>query len=279
MSTTKALQQQADKIFRHTRQGSIATRRRYAEAVSRFVKFAGEQFKMQNLKNVENKHLESYVRDMQERQISIATIKTDLSAIRYFTDQLNTRKPLEDARKFNARMEIGKRNFRNHEKLWKPVDMRMLQTAPERERDVLRLMYELGARTHEVHRIDVAAARQATKTNEITLKGKNGLVRQVPVSDRAFEILLRNLDICSPGQKLFVEENEKTHEAIARIQDYIYQNRVNPISGHGLRHMRAQIWYRELREKGLSEHEAKLQVSWWLGHSRVDVVEIYLSSK
>ncbi|MGG7179460.1 hypothetical protein ACQPU1_17995 [Clostridium paraputrificum] len=51
------LSNQIDKVFRHTRQGSIKTRHRYEDGMNHFAKFLAETFKKQNLNKIENKHL------------------------------------------------------------------------------------------------------------------------------------------------------------------------------------------------------------------------------
>lgn len=60
------LNEQIEKVFRHTRQGSIKTRERYEDALNHFAKFLAEGFKKQNLNKIEPKHLEAYVEQMQE---------------------------------------------------------------------------------------------------------------------------------------------------------------------------------------------------------------------
>ncbi|MDU1315380.1 MAG: hypothetical protein E6940_15250 [Clostridium septicum] len=55
------LSSQIDKVFRHTRQGSIKTRYRYQDGMNHFAKFLAEIFKKQNLNKIEDKYLQSYV--------------------------------------------------------------------------------------------------------------------------------------------------------------------------------------------------------------------------
>lgn len=77
---------QIEKVFRHTRQGSIKTRYRYQDSVKYFAKFLAENFRKQNMNKIKAKHLQIYVEQMQEWDYSKSYVATNLSAIRYFND-------------------------------------------------------------------------------------------------------------------------------------------------------------------------------------------------
>ncbi|MCL6442275.1 MAG: tyrosine-type recombinase/integrase [Alicyclobacillus sp.] len=280
MGTEKALLQQVDSIFRHSRQGSIKTRERYRETGHRLAKFLGEQFRMKNLKNLQDKHVEAYVRSLQEAGRSVAHIKTELSAIRWLADQIGVKRPLEDARAFNERMGIGKRSFRGHDRTWSEDELALIAHAPDRIRRVLTLARELGLRIHEIHRLDVASAREALRQGELRVKGKGGLVRSVPLRGMAGDVLREALSETRAGQKLFVPDEMLTHEAIRQVQDYVRAHRPegSRVTTHGLRHAYARDRYLEFRSEGLSDIEAKRRVSELLGHHRAEVTDIYLGS-
>src|SRR5690606_19508821 len=86
--------------------------------------------------------------------------------------------------------------------------------------------------------------------------------------------------------KVFVKENEKTHEVIKQVQNFIhnYRNQVQEdlkngranITFHGLRHTYAQERYKELRESGKGDYNAKLTVARELGHFRIEITNTYL---
>ena len=280
-STYKSLSDQAKAVFRGSRENSYKTRERYEETANRFAKFIGDRYHLNNWRNLQNKHLEDYVRHLQEQGRGSSHIKTELSAIRYMARHIGTRRPLMDAKKHNERMEIGNRTFRGGNKLWKESDMRMLNQAPDRIRGVLILARDAGLRIHEAHKIDAANARAAIKSGKLHVVGKGGRERDVPVRGQVKEVLERALSIAEPGQKLFVEQGVLTHVAIKEVQDWIYNHRdeSSHVSAHGLRHHFAQNTYKELRALGVPVLEAKLQVSALLGHSRAEVTDIYLSSK
>ncbi|MNW49026.1 hypothetical protein D3C74_264260 [compost metagenome] len=56
---------QVEKIFKHTRQGSYATRDRYKDSCLMFVRFCASSFKMQNVRNLSDKHIVAFVQSRQ----------------------------------------------------------------------------------------------------------------------------------------------------------------------------------------------------------------------
>ena len=87
-----ALIAQLDKLARHNRQESYKTRQRYYEAMQRFCRFLAEEYRLQKLTNISGKHLTAYVCYLQERGRAASTVKTELSAIRFWHDQLSSPK-------------------------------------------------------------------------------------------------------------------------------------------------------------------------------------------
>ncbi len=95
------LEKQIDKTFKHCRQGSIKTRERYKDGVKHLGKFLAESYNKQNMNNIENKHLEAYVEQMQDAGYSASYITTNLSAIRFFVDQV------KDSKYIKSNKELG----------------------------------------------------------------------------------------------------------------------------------------------------------------------------
>ena len=135
-------------------------------------------------------------------------------------------------------------------------------------------------------RIDTATAEQALKENAITIKGKGGKVRTVPIEDeRVTTHLKKQLEQTPRGHKLLVPDGMPTDRAIHRLQFFIYSNRGDfqedasrPLTFHGLRHTYAVEKYRKLIGSGMGSLDAHFVVSWLLGHERADVTDIYLAS-
>jgi len=103
-----------------------------------------------------------------------------------------------------------------------------------------------GLRLHEVMRIDTAIARRALKNNFITIKGKGGKIRDVPINENIRVIFEKYLKLTPAGHKLFVPKGKKTHVAKTELQNFINthrkfvtapdSDREAPITFHGLRH-------------------------------------------
>jgi len=289
MSHYENLFTQLDKLYRHCRQGSFRTRTRYYEAMKRFCRFLVEEYHLERLANLAPKHLFAYVAHLQNNHRAASTIKTDLSAIRFFHDQTpNPRYQLSQ----NTELQLERRRFGEVDHTWSETEFNcMLAYAMEAEReDYITLLYLarfLALRIHECFRLDTATVRKALNETALTVKGKGGLVRTVPIpADFILQHLQFHLEQTQAGHKLFVPDDEPTHVAIKKIQTFIYLNRsriypdkpTRPITFHGLRHNCAAEWYEQFRDEGANAIEARRKVSKLLGHGRDEVTKIYLAS-
>lgn len=284
------LKAQVDRIYRHIRTGSYKTRERYYAAVLRLCMFLAVEFRLMNIRNLDSKHITAYVEYMESIDLSERTIKTDLSAIRWFFDFIpNTKHKLPDNNHLGV--ELPKHVFAPEDRTWSDDEYQGMCKVAIREgikayADALTLARYAGLRVHEVFRIDTATAHNAIHNGEITIKGKGGKVRTVPLNDACIDALEDQLAVTPPGEKLFVAHDEHTDRAINRLQVFIWQHRdevrdpMNPIklTFHGLRHTYAAEQYHTLREQGVSRFDAYLRVSKLLGHNRGSVTKLYISS-
>ena len=281
---------QLDKTARHNRQGSFRTKERYYEAMQRFCRFLADEYHLQKLANVSGKHLTVYVIHMQAEGKSASTVKTDLAAIRFFHDKMERTKyrlPSND----ELSVELERRRFGQVDRTWSEREFNLFLDACVRDGHedfaaVARLTWYAGLRIHECFRIDTAMAEQALREDAITIKGKGGKIRTVPINESIRAELKKFLDVTPRGHKLFVSDDVPTHSAIAQLQMYIYKVRpliqdegsTRPITHHGLRHSYAVRTWQELIESGMSLLNASLKVSQLLGHERPDVTNVYLAS-
>lgn len=277
-----------DKLHRHNRQGSYKTRARYYEAMQRFCRFLAEVYRLERLANIAPKHIYAYVTYLQEQEKSASTIKTDLSAIRFFHDLIpNARYELPG----NGDLLLQRRTFGGVDRTWSAGEFeRMLGLALEHGREDYVSIFYLGRfaglRIHECFRIDTATASKAVKERTLTIKGKGGLVRTVPLVPCVMERLRLHLAETARGHKLFVPDDMETHEAIKELQLFIWRNRslvqdedsTRPMTFHGLRHTYAAEKYQGFIDAGVTPFGARKGVSKLLGHGRDDVTNIYLAS-
>ncbi|WP_373163585.1 tyrosine-type recombinase/integrase [Agathobaculum sp. Marseille-P7918] len=126
-----------------------------------------------------------------------------------------------------------------------------------------------GLRIHEIFRLDTVTAKQALKTDQLTIKGKGGKVRTVPLPRTAQLELEAMLQQMPRGYKLFVPDATPTDLAINRFQCFLYRHRDavqiadkhRPLTCHGLRHTYAVEQYLACRKQELDEHAACRHVS------------------
>jgi len=282
------LMSQVDKLHRHNRQGSYKTRARYYEAMQRFCRFLAEIFRLERLANIAPKHIYAYAAHLQESRKSASTIKTDLSAIRFFHDLIpNPRYELPQ----NKDLALDRRTFGNVDRTWSEAEFERLrtQTLELGQEDYVSILYlgrYAGLRIHECFRIDTATAAKAIKEKALTIKGKGGLIRTVPLIDLLVIRLQYHVKETPRGHKLFVPDGQQTHEAIKAFQAFIWLYRPyvqdkdsdRPMTFHGLRHTYAAEKYQNYIAAGKSPYEARKAVSKLLGHGRDDVTRIYLAS-
>ncbi|OMF25633.1 hypothetical protein BK133_21315 [Paenibacillus sp. FSL H8-0548] len=282
------LERQVEKIYKHNRQGSYHTRNKYEAESKLFCKFLSKEFKLQAFKNIGDKHVLAYIRFMQTSDLSPSTIKDRLSIIRFTHDKVDQPKHRISS---NSAFDLEKRTFGGVARAWSNNEYeRFCALAIERGNDritsIAILAKNEGLRIHETLKIDRSQAEKALQTNILTIKGKGGKIRDVPLSSESRRLLTDCIKEVDRGQKLFVERDEKTHLVIKQMQNWINRNRdqfkdqdldkVN-ITFHGLRHAYAQAMYEALKDQGKSDIKAREEVSKLLGHERDDVTRIYLA--
>lgn len=284
----KNLQRQIIDIAKHVRQGSYQTRDRYQAAAERFCKHLAKEFKTQKFANIQDKHLQSYIKELQVKDRDAGYIKTELSAIRFYHDKCHNGKFELSG---NEAFELEKRQIGGIDRSWSDKSLEefiKLCEARGRYRDkaIAILARELGLRIHETLWIDRNTTEKAIKENRIHIKGKNGKWRYIPMTDTARQALNEQMKKVNRGEKLFISNNEKTHLVIKQIQNFINKNRdkfMNEKEGHaditfhGIRHRYAREQFEHFINDGFNDYKARKSVSELLGHERDEVTRIYLA--
>lgn len=296
------LKKQVNAIARHIRTNSFGTRRKYYFSMVKFTRFLADNFGIQKIANIQDKHIHAYVKEMNERNLAPSTIKNELAGIRFYHDHMaNTRYEISD----NEAFDIESRDTIGSNKAWTDEEYEKIQSIKVTDnvyhtrnvvRDVTGLARSIGLRVEEALRLDTSNARNGLKEGTLRVKGKGGKIRYVPLNDEARAILRSRLGTVELGQKLFVDKDDKTHLVKGRIQNFINKNReefqdsvgrvrmnedgmnvTNSISIHGLRHKYAREQYETFKEKGYTDKQARLKTAQLLGHERDDVTRIYIS--
>lgn len=278
---------QLNRLHRHNRQGSFRTRARYHEAMQRFCRWLADTYRVERLANIAPKHLIAYTRHLQESGKAPSTIKTDLAAIRFYHDLMpSPRYELPD----NSDLALQRRSYLGVDRTWSDQELsKMMMYAAELGREdyvtCLYLARYAALRIHECFRLDTATAAKAIREGRLTIKGKGGLVRTVPLDPILVPRLRYHLDRTPRGSKLFVPDDVPTHKAIHNLQAFVADHRPfaqdpdsnRPMTIHGLRHTCAAEWYDARLATGDTPKQARLAVARLLGHGRDDVTKIYLA--
>ena len=253
MSTDKIynnLKAQLDRLHKHNRQGSYKTRERYYEAMKRFCRYLAERYRTEKLANIGYKHIYSYTEYMNAKGTSAATIKTELSGIRFWHDMMPDAKNKLPA---NAELVLERRKFGRVDRTWSiPEFNKMIAVCWKYGREdyvaMLCLARYAGLRIHECFRIDTMTARNAVKDMQIIIKGKNGKIRSVPIQESIRIELEKMLAVTKTGCKLFVSDGVMADNAIKALQRFIeaYRDEVRdpgsnrPMAFHGLSYQ--NVW-------------------------------------
>lgn len=127
----------------------------------------------------------------------------------------------------NDDLFLQRRTFGGVDRTWSKGEFERIhalaiQQGREDFASVLLLGRYTGLRIHECFRIDTAAAAKAVKEGALTIKGKGGLVRTVPLNELLIQRLQHDLRQIPRGHKLFVPDDQQTHEVIKRLQAFIW---------------------------------------------------------
>ncbi len=213
---------------------------RYRDSMPRFLHFCVEEFLLEKLTNVREKHLRAYDYRRQAG-ISEKTLKNDLAAIRFFHQFTGSRNTLPD----NRELGMAKTTLGGKDRAWtfEEQTLMMEKAAGLGRQDVvlaLKLTRLAGLRIHECTRLAIGHLEDALKDGAVTIKGKGGRVRRVPVQPELrveFEQILGEYK-GARERKIFVEPGQKTHQVIRSIEKFIRDHRQEftdrAITPHGL---------------------------------------------
>ena len=166
-------------------------------------------------------------------------------------------------------VELERRCFGGADRTWSNVEFsKMLGKALAADRyDFILALYlarYAGLRIHECFRIDTATAEQALRENAITIKGKGGKVRTVPINEQITIAMRKQLERTPRGHKLLVPDDMHMDRTINLLQLFIMKHRDEvrdvgsdrPMAFHGLRHTFAAEKYKELISSSMRSHTA-----------------------
>ncbi len=306
-----AVQVQGEKFMRHFRAGSNGTKSKYKTSCRQFLKFVNDKFKVQNIRNIQNKHIAAFITHRQDLGRAPSTINNDITAIRYMHDMIPNAKyeiyptKTDFEKEFNIQIESRAPQGENGDRSWTHQEIRdAVQYAREQGHhnmaDMITIAREQGMRLGEVVGISRQQAAEALRTGiyHISRRETKGTrERDIPLRPQTREIFTEKL-VEKTGNRLFFEiEKEKTHIFELKCEQWLEKHRESftssehrmyfdgrdtrtgtdvPLTWHGLRYSYAQERMETLQEAGYSWNEAASMVSEELGHSREEIIHTYL---
>lgn len=309
---SSAIEQQMNKVFKHTRAGSYATRDRYTKSCRSFIRFLDENFKMKNLRNLQDKHVVAYVQFRQEEGISSKTIKNDLGAIRYMHDLLpNAKYELASNAKLKRDYEVQleKTIAVNGDRAWTEQEYTNMQQLLSEQaftsktaaitKDVMIIERTMGLRVAEAICMRRSQAENALRTGvyQVRSEAKNGRWREVLLSAEVRDILTDRLQHTERGGRVFISKDEKAHHIVNQIEKHLERYRglvetsegrekrlnmkgeLKPLTFHGLRYNYVQERMVEEITKGYTWNVAAQKVTKEVGHNRIEVIKVYTNGQ
>lgn len=296
------LRDQIVSVMKSTNVGSYATRQRYFDGTDRFIRYYAEEWNGQKFVNVSGKHIRTYVKYMQEKGLSPSMVRTELSSIRFFYDKAQGKNRLPD----NRELGLEKRLHGTRNRAWLPGETeKAIELAKSMGRVDVAISISLGRyfglRVSETAKLRVEHLTKALKYDELTVKGKGGQVRAIPVETETQKKLVeRLLDYAkSKGKNIgdyLISSSEKrgVEKEIGSIKSWEYNHRdkfidpnrlskvapgekerIEKPSFHGYRHSYAQEQKQSLEAAGCKN--ADREVSERLGHHRPGITKDYLA--
>lgn len=289
---------------------SYRTEADYKQGMQQFVKYLAAETKMNKIDNIKARDIIGFVAKMKEANLSAATQKTYLSAIRDFADRRGI-----DPRTIpsNNRLELEKRVHGHVDRSWTAKEFKDFKDISRIYDDkkemgnrmglILDIGRYFGCRVEGILNLDKNIINKALSTGELWTKEKNGKMNVKPVeTEKQKEILNKIKELPTWGQqnKLFIDKDFKA--TYKEVQNFIYNNRdkvqepermknidarnsfkengkivKGNLSEHGLRHTYLKEQMKVRLDKGMSIKEASREVSQLAGHSRGEVTKIYLA--
>ena len=290
-------------IFNYTnhQQGYRGTER-YRNGLRAFCKHLDIKYRSKNFRNLQDKHLISFIEESIAAGVDISTLKTDLSAIIKLHKLIpKTRYKLTVG---NDLLGVEKRTKKQIDRAWTAneyhtaINLALLMNRNDVVWSV-KLARNCGVRLEECTALTKIQLKEALNQDFLSLKNtKNGILRDIPLDQNARMVISYILKEAAT-ERIFVYHGRNHQQAKKSIQNWIINNRskVTEQSGpehgrldhhkndtilrtkltyHGLRHSFARERYGEFISKGFSSQTSRKLVAEQLGHGRDDVTLIYL---
>ena len=280
---------QLKQICKQCREGSYATQRNR----ERILTLAANElhamgYRKMQARSLKPKHIEALVKQWQERDLSIGTIKNRMAAIRWRSVKINKQNIVARS---NEHYGIPDRRFVTNESKAKDLTNNQLNKVKDvHVRMSLELQQAFGLRREEAMKFQPNYADQGSHIQLKASWTKGGKPRTIPIRTEAQRAILdRARDLAGLGSLI---SSHRTYVHQLRIYEG-NTTRAGLSSMHGLRHAYAQERYEELTgwkcpatggpdrtvlspEQKELDHQARMTISQELGHGREQITVAYL---
>jgi len=291
MSAKSDLKHSIMQTVKHNKDGSFETQANRKERLLLMANQLSEGgYKIRHIKQLKYKHVKYLVDRWLAEQLNAGTMKNRMTDLRWVLDKFG--KAAEIPRS-NAAFGIPKRQYvTNQDKSITVSENDLSKITDENVKMSLILQRAFGLRRKESIKIRI---NEAVLGDELRLKGewcKNGRPRTIKIQyPEQWQAIEQVKAFVGSSHRALIPENKQYVQ-----QKDAYNNQLNQAGirkAHGLRHAFAQKRYfdlvgiscpakggltkRELNPEQLTlDHQARSIISEELGHSRLDVVSIYI---
>ena len=280
---------QLKQLCQRNRDGSFATQRdreRVLDLVASQLRELG--YRQMRADSLRSKHVERLVSNWKAADLAVGTIKNRLAELRWWAEKIG--KPKVVARD-NAHYGVGQRQFVTNTSKAREVTAADLSKITDPYTQVsLKLAAAFGLRRAESIKIQPA---WADRGDQLALKStwtKGGRAREIPIRTEAQRQILQEAKHLA-GRGSLIPADRNYVQQLRRFEHQCAAAGIHRV--HGLRHRYAQARYRELtgwaapaaggpRSRTLTaaqkriDHEARLAISQELGHTREQIVGVYI---
>ncbi len=204
------LGRQLQKTIRNMNTSKLETRYTYIAIMEKFVKYLGQEHKIERLSNIQDKHIKAFAEKEKKNKNSDKYIKNELSAIRFIHNCMEiTKYELTDAVEFNKSLNLKKTLDGRIDRAWDEKELeKMKEIAYKNEKkeiaDVLEGIRSTGTRINEICTLKYRDVKNALKTGVLDLKNTKGAIpRSIKLTDRAYEIFAKKFAEATPGKYVF----------------------------------------------------------------------------
>jgi site-specific recombinase XerD len=239
------------------------------------------------LRGIKPKHIEAYVKHMQEKGLATGTIKKEMSHLRWMAEKIGKQNIVA---RTNDAYGIGRRTYVTNESKARELTAHELSKVTDKHSALsLQLQAAFGLRREESLKIRPGKADRGDRLVLDASWCKGGRERAIPIRNSEQRTLLNAAKEFAKGGSL-IPADKSYKEHLRQFRTQCDKAGISKVHGH--RHQYAQQRYKELTgracpacggltakqliaEQKLIDRKARLIISAELGHGREQITAVY----